>query len=298
MKREKKEKTRKASTSSSITSDSDSRKESVPIEPSPKKHKSSKQKNESAKETQSGISVRLHNAEMLSKYRNKNPHINIENPKYSSNFSPSEINDDDDVWLFEVPNNVDVSELVGKSVKLGSKSCFIKTENNPIECVSERYDDPEQNIKSLICQKSNSQLKIKNVRPVGRVMLRTNVTKTLAEAPIEFDERAFSKNVAYPANLKVRHPLHGFQFEDSVNLSATIKHRLSSAQQVSSMATTRSRIKQEPVDDRIKSEVSPKKSKKRKADTHDDSIVIEHKKSKKTIKAENTNDDLAWISQL
>lgn len=303
VKKEKEIKKRKSSSSESGSS-SESEKVIVPQPktPTPNKHNKSLEN-----AGQSGITVKLQNAEMLAKYREKNPHLKIEKPTKTSNFLPSEIDDDDEVWLFEVPNSVDVNELVGKSVKLGSKSCFIKTENTPIECISERYDASEDNIQSIVFQGSNAQLTIKNVRPAGRIMLRTNIIKTLDE-PVEFDESKYSKNVAFPEELKVRHPLHGFRFDERVNLSDEIRERLTKAQAESMSAsaststiTKKPKIKKERIEIEetlTAAESNAKKTKKRKADTQDDSTV-EPKKLKKTVKTENANEsDLAWINQI
>lgn len=285
----------KSRKSSSESSDS-SADEKPSIEPVKSKGiKSTPKQNKS----HTDVTVRLHNADMLTKYKNKNPHLVIEKPKTTTNCLPNELDDDDEVWLCEIPNIVDVNELVGKSIKLGSKKCFVKTEDGLIECSSEKYEsDPVyQNTISIVFQKNDAQLAIKNVKPTGRLTFRAKANE-LIDNPLEnAPQTKPHQSTLFPTNLVSRHPLHGRQFEDSIKVKKSIQKKLKIAEEASMQKATETKIKTEKDAD-ITDEVVPttKKSKKRRADSQSNAEV-EPKKSRTEIKIEN-DDDLSWIKSL
>lgn len=303
MKREKKTptkaKTRKISTSSSASTSQS--------EPEPNVTAATKQEkedrvlveecNQSANPNQSNVSIRLKNADMLAKYRNKNPHIQIVNPTTTTNFAADEISDDDEVWIFKVPASIDATKFVGKTIKFGSKKSTIKTDDGEIEYNTTQFEPNGvyQNTLSVAFQNRDGQFSMKNIKPVGQLMFHKKIDNS-AE-PIEFPtKRGRHECTVFPENLKVRHPLLGFQYQDKVELSKTIKKKLNEAKKASEHSEPSVRIKQEKEDTATKSQTSPKKSKKRKAEEIE---TIAPKKLKGDIKTENGHDDdLDMIKQI
>lgn len=236
------------------------------------------------------VTVHLRNADMFSRYRTRNPHIAISRPNTTtSNFLPSQLTEDDEVWLFEVPNDINVNDLAGQSFKLGSKSSTLQTENFAVECATEKYSDLKS--ETLICQDKNAQLVVKNITPVGRVILRKKIEDN-TDVPLDSKDFTFRTKVPFPSNLKVRHPIHGANFEDSIDLDESTRGRLQQAQSAT-MHKLKKRVKQEPDADDYDGSASPLKKRKRHYTEIEDTIA-------NTIKTENINDneELAWISQI
>lgn len=292
-------KKRKASTSSE-SSDSMEENTTISIEPSSPRIDRKPSANKS--KTRSDVTVRLQNADMFSKYKNKNPHLVIEQPKSTSNCLASEISDDDEIWLCEIPNAFDVNEMVGKKIKLGSKKCFVKTENGKIECALEKYESNEvyQNSVSIAFQNNDSQFIIKNIKPAGRLTFRARA-KDLVDNPLENAPPVKPhKCTIFPDNIIVRHPLHGHLFEDRINVKRSVQEKLKNAEEASMHKTTTVEIKKEKdiAEQPNKLKVpKPKKSMKRKVDSQSDSESEPAKKSRIEIKVEN-DDDLSWIKSI
>lgn len=292
-------KKRKAS-SSSESSDTIEENITIPIEPSSSRNESKCSAKKS--ETRSDVTVRLQNTDMFSKYKNKNPHLVIEQPKTTSNCLASEISDDDEIWLCEIPNVFDVNEMVGKTIKLGSKKCFVKTENGKIECASEKYESNEvyENSVSVAFQNEGSQFIMKNIKPTGRLTFRSRAND-LVDNPLENAPQVKPhKCTIFPDNIIVRHPLHGHQFEDRINVNRSVQEKLKNAEEASMQKTTTVQVKKEKGIAEQPNELTvskPKKSKKRKADAQSHSESEPAKKSKIEIKVEN-DDDLSWIKSI
>lgn len=304
MKREKKTptkvKTRKISTSSNSSSIDQSQLEST-VTPANQQKKTRvlvEECNQSANKKQANVTVRLENADMLAKYRKKNPHIQIVNPTTTTNFAADEISDDDEIWLFDVPASIDVSKFVGKSIKFGSKKSTIKTDDGEIEYNSTKFDSSNgvyQNTLSVAFQNKDAQFSIKNIKPVGQLMFHKKIDTT--EEPIELTPSGRHECTVFPENLKVRHPLLGHQFEDKIKVSKEIKKKLIEAKTASEQSRRSVRMKQEKEEDVTSSKTSPKKSKKRKAESTE--YTSTPKKLKEDIKSENGQDDaLDMIKQI
>lgn len=282
--------------SSSSESSSDERASKITKSSPPHRERNSLKKNS----TDRDVTVLLRNSEMVAKYRNKNPHIAIEQSQTISNFTPDELSDSDEVWIVEIPNNINASNLIGQSFKLGSKSSTISTDCNEIECVTEKYNVPKA--VSLVFQQKNSKLLVKNTTPIGRVVLRTKLCDSI-EVPINLDDSKTITKVAFPTNLKVRHPLHGANFEQNINLDETIRNKLSKAH-AASMHKSPRKVKQEKtVEIKIDADEpkTSKKLKKRKLEIEkEDDVAHEgYKKPKREIKLEDKHDnDLDWITKI
>lgn len=290
-------KSRKSSTSSNSSS-SDESKISV-VTPQRKTSKTPDKSSSKSSTTPKNLSVRFQNADMLTKYRNKNPHLKIENPRTTSNCLANEIGDDDEIWLCEIPNAIDVDELVGKSIKLGSKKSLMKTQNGQIECASSKFDssnDVYQNTLSVVFQNNDSQLSVKNIKPVGRLTLYKKIDDS--DDAIELIPNGRHPCTVFPNNLAVRHPLLGRQFDEQIQISEAIKKKLAEAKVASQKSQSMVRVKREREESDNISHTTPRKTKKRKAEPSKEDAATP-KKLKKDIKIENGHDDdLVRIKQI
>lgn len=280
----------------------------APVESTHRSKRDKRKRKDSENSEDDDLTVHLRNADMFAKYREMNPHIEFQKSQTTSNFTPDELSDSDEVWIFEVPNDIDPTALVGQTVKLGSRRSALKLNDvDNYECVSEKYDVPKT--VSLVCQKKNSQLIVKNTRPVGRVVLRQKLAASF-EVPIDSDESKVNAKVPMPKNLKVRHPILGVNYEDSIELSETIREKLAKAEAASLHRPARkNRGNKAPAGDieTIKIEepaATPRKSKKRKlatVDSDEDALPASSKKVKREneVKVEDSAEtDLDWIKQL
>lgn len=239
--------------------------------------------------SQANVTVRLENADMLTKYRQKNPHIKIIPPKTTTNFASDEISDDDEIWICDVPDSIDINKLLGKSIKLGSKKSTIETDDGAIEYSSSKYESSNgiyQNTLSVVFQDKDSTFSIKNIKPLGRMSFYKKLNHS--EEPLELQPAGRPECTLFPENLVQRHPLFGRHFDDKINVNEKVKRKLSEAQTASTQPCIE--VKQE-------AEESPsKRRKKRKGETADNSIS--HKKPKLEIKTEAEDDDLNRIKQI
>lgn len=299
-------KERKVSISDRRSSSSDEA--PAPVKSTHRSKKDKRSRKESGSHEDNDLTVHLRNADMFAKYREKNPHIAFQKPQTTSNFTPDELSDSDEVWIFEVPNNIDPMGLVDQTVKLGSRRSALKLNDAAnYECVSEKYDAPK--VVSLVCQKKNAQLAVKNVRPIGRVVVRQKLGASL-DVPIDLDESNVNTKVPMPKNLKVRHPIHGINYEDSIELSETIKDKLAKAEAASKHRPSRKNKGDKALAGDIETikiedpSSTPRKSKKRKLTAVDDDEEPAPNASKKVkreseVKVEESTDmDLDWIKQI
>ncbi|XP_031618070.1 uncharacterized protein LOC116337551 [Contarinia nasturtii] len=295
MKREKKTpvkvKSRKSSSSSSDSSE-ESLNESKVIQKRQQQDTSRVLVEEcNTNEKQSNVTIKMQNADSLAKYRNMNPHAKIENPKTTTNFTADDISDDDEIWICDIPSSIDVNKLVGESIKLGSKKSTIKTDDFDIQCSSSKYESSNgiyENALSVIFQNDDGQFTMKNIKPVGRMMFHQKVTKS--EETLELTPSGRHECTVFPDNLVVRHPLLGRNFEDKIKVSKAIQKSLDEAKIASNeVAESSVRIKQEKEEGSTRSQTTPKKSKKRKAEPIEDPVST--KKRKDEIKIENAQDD-------
>lgn len=235
---------------------------------------------------ESDIAVRLQNADILSKYRNKNQHIKIESVKTVSDIAINEINEDDEIWICGIPHSVDVNELIGKSVKLGNKKCSFQTKEVQLESVSSKYLDEKgvyKNTLSMIFQKNNSELSIKNVKLQGEITIQKKIV--YSDIPsIELAVSGVNEGTIFPDSIVPRHPLFGKNFEDKININTKIMKMLCAADTEVQSDMNNIRIKQETDESRVKPKVTDKSS----------NTANSVKKSKNEKKG-NNDEDLARI---
>lgn len=259
--------------------------------------KSPRKKQDTTKQSKlATVQVRLSNTNSFTTYKNKNEHLTFEHTAVASQFRPEDISDDDEIWMCEIPNSIDTNELIGKTIKLGGTSKSISTSNgSQIECVSDIQKDDDGIVGetvSLVLQQSDSKLSIKNVKANGRITFRHKIDDN-PEQHLEIEDNIpYKAGTDFPKNLRIRHPLYGFQYNDFVDLDAKVQEKLLGIRQ------HKITLKDEPQHNVVKAEqITPKKMKKRKAESNDEDEPIDTKRSKiKEPHAES--EDLAWIRKL
>lgn len=294
-----------SSSNSSSSGDQSNAKESSeqPSKHQPKKKKTTGENQHNTSKSQSSVSVRLQNADMLAKYRNKNSHIIIENPKDKSNYLGNDISDDDEIWLCEIPNSIDVNQLLGKSVKLGSRKSFIKVaDNTQLKCVSTEYDRRNDvtvyaNTVSVVFQDDDAKLSLKNLQPKGQMIIHKHIEDDQRET-VELGRTGRHECTVFPESLRVRHPLFGNCFEDKIQLNQRIAEKLSAAQAIDNNSYGDGiRIKKEK-EDSSGSSSSSGSSKKQSKEPKSTDKPISIKTEKNTTQRNGLDDDAARIRQI
>ncbi|XP_058115742.1 uncharacterized protein LOC131284051 [Anopheles ziemanni] len=194
-------------------------------------------------------------------------------------------NPNEDTWILQCPANVDIhSELLNKKINLSAPSSKIKHCSIPLN--ADVTPNTGEQAVGLMCGS-----RIKSFVPAGFIRIRETST---VPADVEVAEDTNTVEIPFPADIRQRHPLLGYDFEDSMVVPKRVKERLVLARKQAELfyttpvpvasggAVKRSKskskqIKQEPKAITIKEEplgdvedefVSPTKTaKKRKADT-------------------------------
>lgn len=246
------------------------------------------------------IQVRLHNTDSFTTYRNKNEHLAIDRMALSTHFETDDIDDDDDIWLCELPNGIDVNEFIGKSIKLGGNSKTISTSSGGhYECVSEVAKNEDgisaADSMSIVLQDRDAKLSMKNVKLQGRLTFRHKLNGDALE-PLHIDNNiAYKAGTEFPQNLRVRHPLYGFQYDQCIDLDAVVRQKLHNIRNENINTENEPKVIAVKVE-----EQTPTKAKKRKvADIGGvDSGAGDTKRAKIKVEAESIAEDLAWIRQI
>lgn len=247
------------------------------------------------------VQVRLHNTDSFTTYRNKYDHLAIDQMALATHFEPDDIDDDDDIWLCEVPNGIDVNEFIGKSIKLGGTSKTISTsDGGHFECVSEVQKNGDgivgNDSMSIVLQNHDAKLSIKNVKVQGRLTFRHKLDDDASDELQIDDNIAYKAGTEFPKNLRVRHPLYGFQYDQYIDLDAAVKQKFQDIRDGNDKAEN------EPTVIAVKAEKqTPTKAKKRKVtdvDGVDGGDAGDTKRAKINVEAESIAEDLAWIRQI
>lgn len=263
---------------------------------SPKKEKLDDSRISVAERPAPNATVRLENADMLSKYRVKNPNIKVGHPKTSTNLTADEISDDDEIWICQLPVTMDVNKLIGKSIKLSSKKTTIRTDDGEIECSSSKFGNSSNvydNTVSLVLQNNDSSLSIKNIKPKGQLAFHTKINDI--DESIELTPTGRHECTIFPNNLITRHPLFGRNFTETIQVNEAIQKRLIEAHEISKkIENSKTRIKQEKDCSDTPLQTPSKKHKKRKHE----SVEEDFETPKEKIKIENHDDDLVRIKNI
>lgn len=215
-----------------------------------------------------------------------------------------DIGPDDEVWLLQCPKTIDIDALINRKIKIPGK-----THHEHIESVAEGYSK-QQNV--TLATTSNRGYTIKTVPVSGRIFIRERLKiQNLDETQNESltNPNKGSERIKFPDDLKIRHPLHGADYEDKIEVKPAVAERLKQATRTSSKVKkqkrNRSGVERRTVEvARIKqeenNEVVVKKEKKRKRKHEDSAEEDSTHKSKKIKTAENVDhkEELEWIKQL
>ncbi|KFB52384.1 AGAP013122-PA-like protein [Anopheles sinensis] len=129
-------------------------------------------------------------------------------------------NPDEDTWILQCPANVDLhSELLNKKINLSAPSSKIKNCSIPLTAIV-KPNTGEQAV-GLMCGS-----RIKSFVPAGLIRIRE--TPTLPDE-MEMEENANTIEIPFPDDIRQRHPLLGYDFEESTVMPDPVKERLSLA---------------------------------------------------------------------
>ncbi|XP_031787941.1 uncharacterized protein LOC103316599 [Nasonia vitripennis] len=123
-------------------------------------------------------------------------------------FSIEDLDEDDEVWVVDVPGTIDPLQLKGQTLQFGDKS--------KIKIGEDKYSAINRSCKSnLTCvlnkDKTSHVYKTVNIKPAGSISIRRKLTNT-SKKKIEYQKTG---GVPYPKNIKVRHPFFGVAVDSS-----------------------------------------------------------------------------------
>ncbi|XP_069961618.1 uncharacterized protein [Bactrocera oleae] len=234
---------------------------------------------------------------------------------------------EDEIWVLQCPKGYNIEEnLQSQKLKLPGRTNFTST-----EAVAVEYAEPETRAFGYCNRKGRYSLRLLPVK--GSILLRDRlkaseaVTLENAEALCPPQSR-----VPFPDMIKVRHPLHGHQFDKRLRINKSIAERLKKADEMSAKltyeaVTNRKSVKSQNIklssqkqkskqissvnenhltdDDDVQflGEVKPKKIENKRK--RNDSTRVEGqstagipKKKKKSEKGEEVAKDLQWLQHI
>lgn len=135
---------------------------------------------------------------------------------------------EDEIWVLQCPKGLNIKEeLQSQKLKLPGRTNF-----NSAEAVAVEYDEPETRAFGYCNRKARYSLRLLPVK--GNILLRDRLK--MAEAVTLENAEALcpsQSRVPFPDMIKVRHPLHGHQFDKSLRIKKTIAERLKKADEIS-----------------------------------------------------------------
>lgn len=121
----------------------------------------------------------------------------------------------EDVYIIQIPVKLDPRRLIGSSISLNGSVRFNKKYDSIVSLESQ---DP-----IVVCTNNQSK-SLKVIRPAGTIKLQRRLRyEKVSEVPELID-----KTVAFPSNLKSRHPLFGSNFDNKIDLDEHVKMKLNS----------------------------------------------------------------------
>lgn len=181
----------------------------------------------------------------LSKYLKNGPQPSQHLKMLTANRNPPAltrqgIKTEDEVWLFQCPQSVDVEKLVGNKLKLNSHQNLV---NADATSKFEYHSESPVNQFYTVISKSEDKIKHEafSFKAAGVVRIQHEIPELVHCDLVE----AVKVNVPYPQNLKIRHPLLGFQFEDKSTLSKSVLRSLRKAVTASNIAKAENLMKEE-----------------------------------------------------
>ncbi|KAJ8681846.1 hypothetical protein QAD02_017638 [Eretmocerus hayati] len=147
--------------------------------------------------------ARPHTVDELVKKGTLTPELELQ-----STFNLENLDQDEELWVIDIPGTINPLQLKGQSLQLGEKSKFKVGE--------ERYCASNRGSKSsLTCVfKTNDEsrmYKTVNIKPSGILSIRRKLSGT-SKKKVQFET---STAVPYPKNIKLRHPFFGVHVDNS-----------------------------------------------------------------------------------
>lgn len=252
------------------------------------------------------------------KYLNKFPSVRFCQPNYNVDIDLSDSSDE--VWIVKCPSSIDA-----KKVLLGSKFEKISSESSVSKISSSRQNHQLEGV--LInndCKKPVTIMAgtdFKSFVPVGTIQIRE--TLEMAHIDINVSTVDDSQEIPFPENIRVIHPLLGFDYERTQKVSKHVKKALSLARQRSEAfylqkkdVTPREIVNMESNSTPPRKEITSKKRKHREVLLDEDFVdytsstvsiqtmikeEVPSSPSRKKAKLEKisaANDDLSWLNDM
>lgn len=121
-----------------------------------------------------------------------------------SSFAINEIDEDDELWLIDMPKTLNPHELKGQVFYFGDKT--------KLKIGNERYIGvSNNNTEYFTCimgtGRENKRFKTLNVQPSGTIVIRKKLSNVGSKITVNDDDEELNAIVPFPENLKIRHPL-------------------------------------------------------------------------------------------
>lgn len=238
----------------------------------------------------------------LSDYLEQNSQLTPKSSKESI-FSADDITNDDEIFIIQCPKSISIEKLTDKKIKLNGKKT-ITEKNLIIEIDSSTFGDADINYSTLLCNtkmKKSDNVQSVSFKPAGFIKIQTRIDE-ICVPTLEKPPRTV---VPYPNNLKVRHPIHGFNYENIIQISEKIKNRIQQAVQISNFTCKLEKNDDDEIKlnekDNLKASPGKRLKKKRKTSIMDhlDDDKVKVKKSKKSTEIENKDStNLDWLASI
>ncbi|XP_049277299.1 uncharacterized protein LOC125760820 [Anopheles funestus] len=250
----------------------------------------------------------------LQEYFRQHPHIQPLPPSQSNAVDIDLADTDEETWIIQCPSTIDVkAELLNKKINLAAPHSMIKHCSVPLE--AHVQINTEERVIGL-----QSGSRVKSFVPAGFV--RINQALTALEVPVPSNtSNANHITVPYPEEIRVRHPLLGYDFNEHMRLPKRVRKQLSFAQQKAALMyqnagkTKTSKKKSNTAAESTSDDQQTvsTKTRKRKQPSDEDDVIPrtvkqeplspKQKKSKSTDEVQTVNikkevtmeDDISWL---
>lgn len=150
----------------------------------------------------------------------------------ASSFTLEDVDDDDELWLVDLPKTLNPHELAEQTLFFNDKT-KIKIGDDRYTAVSETIDDNDINISFtsvFSTGKPEKPYKTVNIKPTGRLVIKKKLSNSCKR--IATDEVDYCAVVPFPENLKIRHPyfIERSIIKDNGSHKARVKRRRNSSE--------------------------------------------------------------------
>lgn len=200
------------------------------------------------------------------------------------------VSEEDDVWLVQCPQNLDINSLAGLNFLQKDKNNF-KIGNSSYECVASKDNNRDKLSLLIPPTEPSGNYKMNTLELNGVFFIRERVHNI---NDIEVCEQPAEK-VPFPSNLKKRHPLLGVNYHKISKIPKYIREKLANPVNNYKKLKKAKKIKEEEIiEEEIVEDVQlPGKTKRKGKSQHLN--LEESVEAPKKIKKENAN---KWTSEL